>query len=266
MSRSKKQRLGIFDIDGTVFRSSLLIETFNALVEEGVFPKRASTLVERNFVAWLNRKGHYDDYLMKLVRVYYACLKGKRVTDVEPVIERVVRWHRDRVYRYTRDLIAELHRKRYYLIAISNSPSVTVEQFAHAAGFNASIGRILEVRDGRYTGKNLVQGESFPIDVKLDKPQLLKDFLHEHDIVADLKESIAVGDSEGDIDILSVVGKPIAFNPSYEFAKVAKRRGWSIVVERKDVMYHIHRADMKVARERPKHSSSAKFFRRSSTK
>lgn len=35
------RKVAFFDIDGTVFRSSLLIELVNALIAEGVFPKEA---------------------------------------------------------------------------------------------------------------------------------------------------------------------------------------------------------------------------------
>jgi HAD superfamily hydrolase (TIGR01490 family) len=255
---AKKRRLAIFDIDGTVFRSSLLIEVFNALVQEGVFPKRAGREVEKGLVSWLDRKGHYDDYLMPLVRVYYSHLKGKRVDKVEAVINRVVDGQRDRVYRYTRDLITGLREQDYLLLAISNSQEAKVKRFSQVAGFDAAIGRSLEVRNGRYTGKNIIEGKIFPIDVKLDKPDLLKSFLRKNNIEADLANSIAVGDSEGDTAILSVVGHPIAFNPSYELARIAEKKNWAIVVERKDVMYHVHDADIMVAKERPHKKNRAK--------
>jgi len=32
------KKLAIFDIDGTIFRSSLTIELLESLIEEGVFP------------------------------------------------------------------------------------------------------------------------------------------------------------------------------------------------------------------------------------
>jgi hypothetical protein len=37
----KNRKLAIFDIDGTVFRSSLLIELTDALVRDGVLPAYA---------------------------------------------------------------------------------------------------------------------------------------------------------------------------------------------------------------------------------
>ena len=56
---------------------------------------------------------------------------------------------------------------------------------------------------------------------------------------ADLKKSLAVGDTESDIEMLSAVGRPIAFNPNLQLAKYAQDQKWEIVVERKDVVYKL---------------------------
>lgn len=240
-SRSpKKRKLAVFDIDGTIFRSSLIIEVFNALVDAGVFPQEARHIVERSFVQWLDRKGHYNDYLMKLVRTYYAYLPDSRAVLVDAVIERVIDRQKDRVYRFTRDLVRKLRAEGYMLIAISNSVHAMVERFANTQGFDAAIGRSLEIKDGLYTGRILYNGATFPISAHLDKVEILQQFLDERGLKADLAHSYAVGDSEGDIPLLSAVGKPIAFNPSLPLAKLAQKKGWQMVVERKDVIYHIH--------------------------
>ena len=239
MQSSQKVRLAIFDIDGTIFRSSLLIELFNELVRRGVFPKKASAEVERDYVAWLNRKGHYNDYLIKLVSVHYRYQTGCRVSQVEPAIRAVVAWQKDRVYRYTRDLVRSLKKKGYYLLAISNSPQSLVGKFAHEMGFHAAIGRELEVIKGKYTDRNMIDGQPVPTMGHIDKVAILKTFLTRHHLSADPAQSIMVGDSEGDLPLLSYVGHPITFNPSGPLAHIARRRGWKIVVERKDVVYDI---------------------------
>ncbi|MEK9176835.1 MAG: hypothetical protein AAB923_00910, partial [Patescibacteria group bacterium] len=51
--------------------------------------------------------------------------------------------------------------------------------------------------------------------------------------------SVAVGDTESEIPMLRLVERPIAFNPNRKLFAYAKRRGWEIVVERKDVVYEI---------------------------
>lgn len=234
-----KKKLAIFDIDGTIFRSSLLIELFYALVNKGIFPARAKDDVEPSYTAWLNRKGTYNDYLLNLVRVHYACQKGCLKKDIDPVIRTLIGWQKDRVYRYTRHLIATLKRKGYFLIAISNSQDYMVSKFAKALGFDAAIGRVLEVKNGRYTGRVMSEDAFIRIDEHIDKVRILQNFLQKNKIAADMKRSIAIGDSEGDIPLLNMVGQPIAFNPSSALARLARRKGWKTVVERKDVIYDI---------------------------
>ena len=51
--------------------------------------------------------------------------------------------------------------------------------------------------------------------------------------------SIAVGDTDGDISLLEAVETAICFNPNQVLYTHAKRQGWKIVVERKDVIYHL---------------------------
>jgi hypothetical protein len=35
------------------------------------------------------------------------------------------------------------------------------------------------------------------------------------------------------------VGEPIAFNPNFQLAKIARRKNWRIIAERKDVIYEV---------------------------
>jgi HAD superfamily hydrolase (TIGR01490 family) len=238
----KKTKLAIFDIDGTVFRGSLIIELFHELVRAGIFPLSAKLEVERDYLKWLNRKGHYNDYLMKLVRVFYRTLAGCSVRRMAPAIRAVIRWQKDRVHRYPRQLIRELRQSGYYLLVISNSPEPVVRQFAKAMGFDASIGHVLEVVDGIYTGRSMLNGAIQPGMAWMDKVAILNQFIAENGLVVDEKHSVMIGDSEGDLPLLSRVAIPIAFNPSLPLAKIARKRGWRIVVERKDVVYEIEDA------------------------
>jgi len=48
-----------------------------------------------------------------------------------------------------------------------------------------------------------------------------------------------MGDTESDIGFLKMVKHPIAFNPNLNLERVARRNGWKIIVEKKDVIYDI---------------------------
>jgi phosphoserine phosphatase len=46
--------------------------------------------------------------------------------------------------------------------------------------------------------------------------------------------------------MLELVQRPIAFNPERELAKIAMKRGWPIVVERKNVVYKLSADSWKI--------------------
>ena len=52
-------------------------------------------------------------------------------------------------------------------------------------------------------------------------------------------DSVGVGDTASDIDMLGMVSEPICFNPNKQLHQHAKIAGWKIVVERKDVIYEL---------------------------
>lgn len=234
-SKQKKVKLGVFDIDGTIFRSSLLIEQINGLVRDGVFPQTALREVEKEYLAWLNRKGSYDNYIQKVIAIHLKYITGKSYVEVDAVAEQTVKLMRDRVYKFTRDLLAGLKKQDYELITISGSPTYIVSKFAKLLGIKAYFGSQYEVVNGVFSGKVLNLDSFYKKDV------VLRDYIEKKKLFVDFKSSVAVGDTQSDIPMLGLVGRPVAFNPNTELAHVAKKKGWQIVVERKDVIYTIEK-------------------------
>jgi HAD superfamily hydrolase (TIGR01490 family) len=230
---AKKQKLAIFDIDGTIFRSSLTIALINGLVDEGMFPKKARSEIKRDYLAWLDRKGTYDQYLAQVVHIYYRYIGGCKVRDVDQVIQKIMAREKDRVYVFTRDLVKRLKKEGYFLIAISGSPVYIVSHFARYMGFNAHYGSDLLVRGDVFTGEEAGR------DAISNKRKVLERFITRAPFSVNLKRSIAVGDSGSDISMLKMVGEPIAFNPDNTLARYASKKKWRIVVERKNVIYDI---------------------------
>lgn len=237
--KQQQKRIAVFDIDGTIFRSSLLIELINALIAEGIFPKRAQKEMEQEYLAWSNRKGTYAAYLEKVIGIHLKYIKGCKVADVERVAHRVIDWEQDRVYVFTRDLIRKLKKQGYILIAISGSPDYIVALFTGHMDFNAAFGARYETKNGTFTG------EVTNKELWTDKAGILKSYLEQEHLQVDFERSVAVGDTETDIAILRLVGRPIAFNPNLELARHAQKKDWSVVVERKDVVYTIVKFSLK---------------------
>jgi HAD superfamily hydrolase (TIGR01490 family) len=228
-----KKRVAVFDIDGTIFRSSLLIELTEMLVAEKIFPAGARNAYAASYRRWLERKDSYEKYIAAVIRTFEKNLKGVREKDFTRVAKRVVTFHRNRVYRYTRDLIKRLRHRGYYLLAITHSPKYIADGFGKHLGFNKVYGRLLELdKKGRFTGRTMHE------DLIWDKAKILERAVEKENLT--LRGSIGVGDTESDISFLRLVEKPICFNPNMALYRAAKHRGWKVVVERKDVIYELN--------------------------
>lgn len=227
--KDKRKKFAVFDIDGTIFRSSLLIELVEALISEKYFPASARKNYEKEFIHWQNREGEYDAYIEKVIQTYLKYVKGIPLDEVISVSNRVLEFKKRRVYRFTRNLIAQL-KKTHFLLAVSHSPFHIVEPFAREMGFDKVYAVWYEVSD-----EGLLTGVMEHRDLILHKDKIVHRAIEKENLK--LAGSVGVGDSEGDISMLKMVKRPIAFNPDKKLHRVAKRNKWNIVIERKDVIH-----------------------------
>jgi len=233
------KKVAIFDIDGTIFRSSLLIELTEAMVGAGVFPPSITKHYAKEYKAWLDRRGPYEKYINKLITAFRRCIKGVSYKKFRQVTVRVAKFHQNRVYRYTRDLIKKLKKRGYFLLAISHSPKEVVQAFGGRLGFDKIYGTVGEQnRKGKFTGRVLYE------DLIFDKAKVLLRAVEKEGLT--LRGSVGVGDTESDISFLKMVSRPICFNPNKKLYDYARRAGWEIIVERKDVIYKIRGVKRKV--------------------
>jgi HAD superfamily phosphoserine phosphatase-like hydrolase len=189
------------------------------------------SIYNEDFQRWLDRRGSYDDYIQKVIAAYRAYSKGVKLQDVMDIADRLMIFHKNRVYRYTRDLVEKL-KKTHFLLAISHSPYHVVEPFCRYWGFQKVYAMMYEIdKNEIFTGK--VEYEDF----MSEKDKVLMRAMKKEGLT--LAGSVGVGDSESDIPMLKMVSRAIAFNPNKKLYQAAKRNKWEIVVERKDMIYRL---------------------------
>lgn len=219
--------IAIFDIDGTIFRSSLVVELVRDLVKKHVVPKKALQAMNRAERKWLNREGGYDPYIDEVVSAYRHLILGRKRSEVVSSAKRVINSQKLRTYRYTKNLLTAL-RGKFFTIAISGSPLEVVREYNKFLKFDKIYGTENGVdRHGRYTGKVLREPPAY-------KKELVVRYVKDHGL--SLRRSVGVGDTDSDIGFLELVDRPIAFNPNTGLAQAARQRGWKIVIERKDLV------------------------------
>jgi HAD superfamily hydrolase (TIGR01490 family) len=226
-----KNKLAVFDIDGTIFRKNLAFELINELAWMKIFSREVRNELVELYTQWLDHKGVYEDYRKALVRLYVENVKGCKRSDVVKASQIVMPFFKDRTYVFANNLIRELKKKKYHIIAVSGSPIEIVEEYNKYLKFDAVFGSVYETDEQEvYTGR-----ASF--EPTLHKGHVVKQYALENKLT--LEDSYGIGDTESDAKFLEIVAHPIAFNPNLNLKSIAEEKGWRIVVEKKDVIYEV---------------------------
>ena len=227
-----------FDIDGTIFRNSLMIEHFKKLISfEVIDPTIWYTQVKKTYMEWESRYGDFEHYLDVLANVYLEELKGVKKDYIEYIAAHVINVNGDMVYKYSRDRI-EWHKEQgHKVFFVSGSPDFLVSKMAEKYEVTEYRGSLYEVDDdNRFTGEIVKMWDS------KSKQGAIDELIDKYDV--DLDKSYAYGDTPGDLSMLRMMGNPIAINPNRDLfisirddEELSKKT--TIVVESKNIVYKL---------------------------
>ena len=238
-----KKVAAFFDIDGTLYRDSLMVEHFKKLIKYDIIdPYHWHNHAKQTYHDWDKRQGNYDDYLLEIAGIYINSLKGLSQNCIDFTSDQVISLKADRVYRYTRSQIKWHMDNGHIVIFISGSPDFLVKKMAKKYDVNDFIGSSYIFENNIFTGKVLPMWDSE------SKDKAINNFVIKHDI--DLGASYAYGDTNGDSSMLKKVGNPVAINPAKELLNNITNDDYlknktKIIIERKDVIYSL-KADVQI--------------------
>jgi HAD superfamily hydrolase (TIGR01490 family) len=231
------KKFAAFDIDGTLIRWQLYHALVDGLVKLRYADDSTGEYIQQSRMKWKNRSHNesFKEYEHDLIEAYEQLLTSVSVEDFNKAVDAVFEEYKDQVYVYTRQLIKDLKQQGYLLFAISGSQIEIVKKIADYYGFDDCSGSIYEQKDGKFTGKVTLP--------HLNKNKVLEEFAAKHN--ANFSDSIAVGDSIGDANMMDIVQIPIAFNPEKKLFDYAREKKWKIVIERKNMFYQLECRDGK---------------------
>lgn len=221
----------VFDVDGTIARSSLLQLIVRELANRGHVSIGTAIAIEKMLSDYRLKitDDSFGAFMKRALDMLFSELpEGLRVEEYDIAVRTVIKEAMTTTYVYTTELIKTLKDKGYFLIAISGSEFRAVENFARELDFDAWLGAV----------KYVVENDKIYNKVEVvpyKKNQVLAGMIHKFGL--DTKGSIAVGDTSSDIPMFEMVEQPIAFNPNQALFKKARDEGWMVVVERKDMVY-----------------------------
>lgn len=229
------KKFAVFDIDGTLIRWQLYHSLVDELGKQMLIDATDMREIKESRMNWKKRSDTFSQYQNRLVESFHRNLPHIPPQDFDKAVDTVFDRYKDQVYTYTRDLIGQLKKEGYLLLALSGSQHEMISKLGKYYGFDIAIGNTYERSENGFTGKheNLVHR----------KQEILKELVTKHDL--SWSKSIAVGDSGSDAQILELTEQPIAFNPDLELLRTAQEREWKIVVERKNAIFELEAQDGK---------------------
>lgn len=235
MENKKQQVAAFFDIDGTIFRGSLLISHFKTLRKYGMVASVDCVEVDKLEKQWLDREINYEEYLTELVEVYRKAITGISKEDMKFTAKMTVQKEGNQLYNYTRDRLKWHNDQGHKVVLISGSPDYLVNPLSVFFDVPCiAIGtRYLTDKKGQYTGETLPMWDS------ASKEKTIESL--EASLCIDLKNSYAYGDTTGDLAMFKKVGNPVAINPNLRLINAIKKDNMKVkvILERKDVAWEV---------------------------
>ncbi len=211
-----------FDLDGTVFKMNIL-ETYIEWISKEHIINPIPTEIRKAKEVWKqhNTEENYNAHIRALVRFFIEQIPGKEVATLAEAAGIVARQQRHRRWGITVDIIKHL-RDTHNIIAISLMPEWLMEPFTRDLDFVALIGSTYITRDGLFTDTART--------------------IHKADEYAKLRDNntdrldIHMGDTIGDMSLITLAKRPILFNPSYTLLSDERCEDKTIISSNKDVV------------------------------
>ncbi|HSD09544.1 MAG TPA: HAD-IB family hydrolase [Candidatus Binatia bacterium] len=207
-----------FDVDRTLIAGFSVIE----FIRDGVVSGRMSTrgLLETAIAIAQFQLGQIG--FSSFVAGTSAGLRGIPEMEFAAIGERIFR---DRlaadVFPESRALVQAHRKKGHTVVVVSSATRYQIDPLAKDLGIRHVLCTRLEVKDGKFTGEVLK-----PTCYGEGKATAAREFAAAHSI--DLEESYFYTDSDEDLPLLAIVGKPRPTNPNGRLREIAVKRAWSI--------------------------------------
>ena len=227
MSPVARPTAAFFDLDKTIIAKSSTL-AFSREFQAGGLISRGAVL-RSAYAQFVYLVGGADHDQMEKMRQFMSQLcAGWDVQTVKEIVGDTLHNIVDPlVYDEAVSLIEDHHLAGRDVIIVSTSGSEVVEPIGEMLGADEVVATRMEVEDGKYTG-----GITFYAYAEA-KAREVRRLAETHGY--DLARSYAYSDSVTDVHMLEAVGHPYAVNPDKDLRRIARERGWPILVFAKPV-------------------------------
>jgi phosphoserine phosphatase len=217
------------DLDGTVFKMTVLEEYTEWLSKERVFDPMPTDITAAK-LAWKknNTEQTYNTHLGKLVKFFIEQVPGKRVSMLNEAASIVARQQKDRRWNITTAIIDHLQ-PTHNVISVSLMPEWLMGPFTEDLGFVALMGSTYVSQEGLFTDEahSIDKAKEYASGRGGDTSML----------------DIHMGDTVGDSSMFAIARRPILFNPSWTLYNQMAEGEPTLITSHKDVVMVINPAN-----------------------
>jgi len=210
-----------FDLDKTIIARSSTLAFSRPLFAGGLLSRRA--VLRSAYAQFVFAASGADHDQMEAMRSYLTrMIAGWDVNAVRQVVAETLHETIDPlVYAEAVELIQSHQAAGRDVVIVSASGLEVVEPVGAMLGVDRVIATELAIEDGRYTGEILTYAYG------PGKAELISRLAEAEGY--DLDASYAYSDSETDIPMLEIVGRPHAVNPDKTLRQRAETEGWPVL-------------------------------------
>jgi HAD superfamily hydrolase (TIGR01490 family) len=210
-----------FDLDRTLLRRSSALALAGSFRQRGLISRSQmvrAALWQLLFVA----RGASHESVRRAAEDGLKILAGYTPEQLrELVAEAMEPILRPLVYAEPLALVKEHHERGEKVYIVSATLQEIVDAIAEDLGFDGALGTVIEVEDGKYTGKPV---RALHAEAKADCVRALAEREG-----YDLSECTAYSDSHTDLPFLEAVGHPVVVNPDRALKRIAAERAWPVL-------------------------------------
>ena len=152
--------------------------------------------------------------------------RGLTPADLQPVLDAAVAF----LERHWRAIgVARLRAHQAQgdpVVLVSAAPEPLLRRVGQVLGTPHVVGTRMALHAGRYTGRAVP-----PVCIGRHKAARARAYAQEQGWQVDWGAAYAYADAISDLDLLSLVGHPVAVAPDPKLAAVARRRGWEVLTD-----------------------------------
>ncbi|HWH11613.1 MAG TPA: haloacid dehalogenase-like hydrolase [Solirubrobacteraceae bacterium] len=220
VSRARRRmRIAAFDVDGTLLDGQLGRPLLRRVLDAGIVSRDDLAPIGRHLASMAPDGFEDAGVIAETYRLYGQTLRGVSCDAIDALVNEAWEGQRDDLFGFVRPLVADLRDAGFVPMLISGGIHELVGLLAADLGIDRYRGMRLERAAGVFTGR-VAPAAGAP----------------KHEVAHALaggrsirwSQSVAVGDSLPDADLLGRVGHPYAFEPTPALAARAREHGWTI--------------------------------------